>query len=147
MTNASRLRDTDRKTRVHLALFDRFKFLILFALTFLVLVWSDLANNPILSFSDSVINNFNSRWWLVILSILEVARQIHFLAAEFLEPYHGAWSSYFSFINRVIYRFGDWTRYRLSRAIKGLLWIALLAVVLGAIYKQSPVTEIGRAHV
>ena len=142
MTNASRLRDTDRKTRVHLALFDRFKFLILFALTFLILVWSDLANNPILSFSDSVINNFNSRWWLVILSILEVARQIHFLAAEFLEPYHGAWSSYFSFINRVIYRFGDWTRYRLSRAIKGLLWIALLAVVLGAIYKQSPVTAL-----
>ena len=39
----SRPKDTDRKTRIHLSLFDRLKFLVAFTLTFFVLVWSDMA--------------------------------------------------------------------------------------------------------
>ena len=89
MSDTSRLRDSDRTTRVKLAMFDRFKFLILFSVVFLVLVWSDLANNPILSFSDSVIDNLNSRWWLLLLAFVELIRQIHFFASEHLQPYHG----------------------------------------------------------
>ena len=45
----SRLRDTDRKTRVHLPLFDRIKFFLTFVLVFVVLVWASLANDPILT--------------------------------------------------------------------------------------------------
>ena len=142
MSQTSRLRDTDRKTRVSLSPFDRLKFITLFIGVFFILVWSDLANNPILSFNDAVIENLNSRWWLLLLSFIEVLRQLHFFASEHLEHYHGAWSKYFSFVNSIVYRFGDWTRYRLSRAIKGILWVALLAIVLGAVYNQSPVTAL-----
>ncbi len=138
----NRLRDSDRKTRVHLPLFDRIKFFLLFTVTFFVLVWASLANNPILSFHDALTEQLHSRWWLLLLFGVEALRQIHFGLAETLAPYHGVWVRYFAFVERQIGRIGDWNRYRLSRLIKFALFIALLAVILGAIYKEAPVTAL-----
>ncbi len=138
----SRLRDTDRTTRVHLSTFDRFKFLIFFAATFLLLVWADMSNNPILSFTDATKENLNSRWWLLALALVEIIRQLHFLAAESLAPYHGAWLRYFASVDSTLKRLSDWNRYRLSRVIKAGLYIVLLAIILGAYYKQTPVTAL-----
>ena len=142
MEKMSRPRDADRTTRVRLSAFDRFKFLIFFALVFITLVWADMSNNPILSFSDSVNQNLNSRWWLLALSAIEVLRQVHFLAAEILAPYHGAWLKYFAAVDSTLKRISDWNRFRLSRVVKWLLFVCLLAIVLGAYYKQNPVTAL-----
>ena len=136
---ASRPRDTDRKTRVHLTFYDRVKFLILFGATYLVLTWSSLSENPILSVHDALVQTLHSKFWLILLAIAEIVRQIHFLLAELLAPYHGIWTRYFSFIDRLLHRLSDWTRYRLSRVIKVSLFIALLSVVLGAIYRETPI--------
>ena len=138
----SRPRDTDRTTRVHLSAFDRFKFLIFFGLVFITLVWAEMSNNTILSFSDSVNQNLSSRWWLLALAAIEVIRQLHFLAAEVVAPYHGAWLKYFSAVDSTLKRLSDWNRFRLSRVIKWLLFVCLIAIVLGAYYKQSPVTAL-----
>ena len=135
----SRPRDTDRKTRIHLSFYDRIKFLLLFAITFLVLTWSSLAENPILSVEDGLRNTASSKSWLIVLAVIEVIRQIHFILAEVLAPYHGIWKRYFDFVDRQIHRLSDWTRFRLSRAIKWALIIFLLAVILGAIYDEPPV--------
>lgn len=135
----SRPRDTDRKTRIHLSFYDRIKFLLLFAITFLVLTWSSLAENPILSVEDGLRNTASSKSWLIVLAVIEVIRQIHFILAEVLAPYHGIWKRYFDFVDRQIHRLSDWTRFRLSRAIKWALVIFLLAVILGAIYDEPPV--------
>ncbi len=137
--SSSRARDTDRKTRIHLSFYDRTKFFLLFGFTFLILVWSNLASNPILGFTDSVKEVASSKSWLLGLVVVEVLRQVHFALAELLAPYHGAWQRYFSFIDRLLHRLSDWTRFRLSRVIKGLLFVFLLSVVLGAIYKETPV--------
>ena len=135
----SRPKDTDRKTRIHLSLFDRLKFLVAFTLTFFVLVWSDMAGNPLLGFVDAVNERSRSAWWLFLLAAIEIIRQVHFLISEFASPYHGFWQRYFGFVDRTIHRISDWNRFRLSRAIKLLLWIALLAVILGAVYDEAPV--------
>ncbi|CAN2226620.1 cell division protein [Candidatus Nanopelagicaceae bacterium] len=135
----SRPRDTDRKTRIHLSFYDRIKFLLLFAITFLVLTWSSLAENPILSVEDGLRNTANSKSWLIVLAVIEVIRQIHFILAEVLAPYHGVWKRYFDFVDRQIHRLSDWTRFRISRAIKWALIIFLLAVILGAIYDEPPI--------
>jgi ATP-dependent Zn protease len=138
-STTSRTRDSERKTRVHLTLFDRFKFIVLFTITLLVLVWAEMANNPILSFSDAFKATAQTRWWFFPLFGIEFIRQLHFLLAELLAPYHGIWQRYFAFVDRTIHRLSDWTRYRLSRAIKALLLVVLLAIVLGAVYKETPV--------
>ena len=139
MTTTSRPRDTDRRTRVHLTTYDRAKFLLLFALVFFVLVWAAMADNPLLTFGDGVREIAQSKSWLLILAGVEIIRQLHFALAEILAPYHGIWVKYFEFVDRTLHRLSDWNRFRLSRVIKAVLVVALLAVVLGAIYKETPV--------
>lgn len=135
----SRPRDTDRRTRIHLGLFDRLKFLVAFTITFFILVWSAMAGNPLLGFVDALRETSQSVRWLFALATLEIIRQIHFLISEYASPYHGFWQRYFSLVNRTLHRISDWNRFRLSRAIKFLLFIALLSVILGAIYDEAPV--------
>jgi cell division protease FtsH len=134
-----RPRDTDRSVRVHLTIYDRTKFVSLFAVVFFVLVWAAMADNPLLNFGDSVNQVARQRWWLFALLAIEVVRQVHFGLSELLSPYHGVWVKYFAFVDRVVHRLSDWTRYRISRVIKALLFVALLAVVLGAVYKETPI--------
>ena len=135
----SRPRDSDRKTRIHLSLYDRIKFLLLFGLTYLVLTWSSLAENPILGVQDALNETARSKSWLLVLAVIEVIRQIHFLIAELLAPYHGIWTKYFAFIDRQVHRLSDWNRFRLSRIVKWALVVFLLAVILGAVYKEPPI--------
>ena len=136
--NSSRKRDSERKTRVHLSFFDRVKFLLLFSITYLVLVWALLSENPLYSFSDAAIESASKYSWIFWLAAIEVLRQIHFLISEYVSPYHRVWQWYFKSIDRILHVFSDWTRYRISRVIKALIWIAILAVILGAIYKLPP---------
>ena len=138
-SRGSRTRDSDRKTRIHLSLYDRLKFLFLFAIVFAILTWASLAGNPLLNIGDAANEQFKSRSWLLILAGLEAVRQLHFLISELAAPYHGIWQKYFGFVDALLHKFSDWTRYRLSRVIKAILMVALLAVVLGAIYKETPV--------
>ncbi|MEY4101792.1 MAG: hypothetical protein RLZZ567_1036, partial [Actinomycetota bacterium] len=135
---SSRKRDSERRTRVHLSFFDRVKFLLLFSLTYLVLVWALLSENPLYNFADAAAEVANQRMWLFWLAGIEVLRQIHFLISEFISPYHRLWQWYFKSVDRVLHIFSDWTRYRLSRVIKALIWIAILSVILGAVYDLPP---------
>ena len=135
----SRPRDTDRRTRVHLSLYDRTKFLLFFSIVFFVLVWADMAGDEALSFQKAVSNSAFQRWWIFPLVAVEAIRQTHFLISELAAPYHGFWQKYFAFVDRIIHKLSDWTRFRLSRVIKWALVITLLSIVLGAIYKETPV--------
>ena len=139
MTIQSRPRDTDRKTRVHLAFYDRVKFLLLFAITFFVLAWTSMADNPLLSFTDALSQTANDKKWLLVLAAIEIVRQIHFILAEILAPYHGIWIKYFSLVNRLLNKLSDWNRFRLGRVIKWLVFVAMLSIILGAIYKETPI--------
>jgi cell division protease FtsH len=140
-------RDDDKPVRPKLAFWDRIKFLVLFAILFFVLVWSAMADNPLLPFVDSVRLQVQSRWWLLALAGVEVLRQLHFLISEHWSAYHRFWThKVFGGLERVSHRrFSDWTRFRLARAIKWLFWIALLAIVAGAVLKTSPLLAIFRA--
>lgn len=135
----SRPKDSDRKTRVHLSLYDRIKFLLFFTIVFFVLVWADMAGDESLTFQTATSNSAYQRWWIFPLFAVEAIRQTHFLISELAAPYHGFWQRYFSFVDRTLHKLSDWTRFRLSRVIKWTLIITLVSIVLGAIYKETPV--------
>jgi cell division protease FtsH len=139
MTQLSRPRDSDRTTRIHLSIYDRIKFLLLFGIVFLILMWAAMADNPLLSLSDSAAIQYHSRSWLVVLVGVEVVRQLHFLIAELQSPYHGLWQRYFGAVDQLVHRMSDWTRFRISRIIKLIVLLVLFSVVLGAIYKETPI--------
>ena len=93
-----------------------------------------MADNPLLPFSDAALIQLNDSQWLLWLAGLELLRQIHFFISEKSPGYHRFWSEkVFGGFNRAIHRrFSDWTRYRLSRLIKIVLFLVLFAVVAGA---------------
>ena len=139
MTIQSRPRDTDRKTRAQLSFYDRIKFLLLFGITFFVLAWAAMADNPLLSFNDAITKTAEDKFWLLVLAFIEIVRQMHFALAEILAPYHGVWLKYFAFVENLLNKLSDWNRFRLGRVIKWLVFVAMLSIVLGAIYKETPV--------
>ena len=139
MTIQSRPRDTDRKTRAQLSFYDRIKFLLLFGITFFVLAWAAMADNPLLSFNDAITKTADDKFWLLVLAFIEIVRQMHFALAEILAPYHGIWLKYFAFVENLLNKLSDWNRFRLGRVIKWIVFVAMLSIVLGAIYKETPV--------
>src|SRR6188472_832006 len=135
------------KTRKPLSLWDRFKFLLLLGLAWLIMLWASMANNPILPFTDAVRLQVRSGWWLLALMGLEAIRQLHYLISERWAGYHRFWTkTLFGRFDRAIHRrFSDWTRFRIARVLKILAFIALYAVVAGKILKTSPVVAIFQA--
>ena len=135
----SRPRDSERKTRIHLSFYDRTKFILLFTAVFLILVWSDMSADESIGFSSAFADGASRRWWIFLLLGIETIRQAHFLVAELASPYHGVWQRYFNFVDRTTHRLSDWNRFRISRVVKWIVIISLFSIILGAIYKETPV--------
>ena len=139
--------EPDGRTRKRLPLWDRIKFLLLLGIVWWLMVWAAMASNPILPFADAVRLQLLNNWWLLALMGLELVRQIHFLISEHWSAYHRFWTKkVFGAADRALRRrFSDWTRFRLARILKILLWIAFYAVVAGKILNTSPAVAIFQA--
>jgi cell division protease FtsH len=143
---SGRPRDKDRLTRKPLSLWDRIKFLLLLVLVWFILVWSVMANNPLVPFSDALKIEVHTGWWVFVLMGLEVLRQVHFLISEHSARYHRFWTeSVFGGFERVTHRrISDWTRFRIWRILTWIFWIAIIAVVTGKIIHTSPILALLR---
>ncbi|MBO0816191.1 MAG: AAA family ATPase [Actinobacteria bacterium] len=141
-----RPRDDERRTRKPLALWDRIKFLLLLALVWFILLWSVLANDPQIPFSDGVRIEVRTGAWVIVLAGLEALRQIHFLISEHWAAYHRFWSqTFFGGTERLTRRrLSAWTRFRLWRLLIWLFWIAVIAVVAGKVTHTNAVVALLR---
>jgi ATP-dependent Zn protease len=131
----------ERPTRKPLRLFDRVKFLLLFVIVRIVLVWSAMADTPIITLEDAVKTELRSRQWWYWLFFAEILRQIHYLISERSAGYHRFWTHTFfgGFERGSQRRLSAWTRFRIARVIKWMVWIAAIAIIIGAVVKTSPV--------
>ncbi len=136
----------EQRTRKPLAPWDRLKFVALLALLWLVLVWSDMANDPIIGVADAARQQLTSARWVLILLGAELLRQLHFLIAEHWPGYYRVWThGVFGRADRATHQMSDWTRFRMSRALKWLLALAILAVLLGRAFHTSPGNALAEA--
>jgi cell division protease FtsH len=144
-----RPRDEDRRTRKPMPLWDRVKFLLLLALVWWILVWSAMANNPLMGISDAIRTEVRSAWWVFVLAGLEAIRQIHYLISEHWAGYHRFWTqTFFGGAERLTHRrLSDWTRFRIRRLLTWVFWIVVAAVVIGKITHENPVIALGKAPV
>jgi cell division protease FtsH len=142
-----RPRDEDRRTRKPLPFWDRVKFLLLLALIWWILVWSAMANNPLMGISDAIRTEVRSGAWVFVLAGLEALRQIHYLISEHWAGYHRFWThGVFGRIAAASHRrLSNWTRFRLRRLVTWVLWITVVAVVIGKVIHTSPVLALLRA--
>jgi cell division protease FtsH len=135
-------------TRKPLALWDRTKFLLLFGVIYGLLVWNEyLRISPLGGWSDAAQQIAASQRWLLVLIAIEAARQVHFLICEVSGGYNRFWTQkvFGGFNSWSERRFTPWNRYRFSRVLKILFWIAVLALVLGQITKSPPVVALFKA--
>jgi cell division protease FtsH len=138
--------DANRLTRKPLGFWDRIKFLLLLGVLWLLLVWSVMANNPLVGFSDAVRIEVRTGWWVFILGGLELLRQIHFLISEHWRGYYRFWTAVvFGGMERVTHRrISDWSRFRIWRIWTWVLFLIVVAVLVGKIIHTSPVLAIIR---
>lgn len=133
--------DPELITRKKMQFWDRSKFLIGLGLAFLVLTWKTMADfQGIVTFGEAMIAIANAHQWIFWLIGLELLRQTHFFVSERWSAYHRFWKGrVFGGTERWTHRrFSDWTRFRISRAIKIVFWVSLLAMVLSAVLDVSP---------
>ncbi|HTU09248.1 MAG TPA: AAA family ATPase, partial [Trebonia sp.] len=142
--HGGRPREEDILTRKHLPLWDRIKWLLLLLVIWLLLVWSLMADNPLVGFVDALKIEAQIGWWVFILAGLEVIHQLHFLISEHWAGYNQFW------IHKVwgrTARLSDsklsaWTRYRIGRIIRWALIIVVIAIIAGKIMHDSPLTAL-----
>ena len=130
-----------RPTRPKASLWQRIRLLLLLGLIWLIVVWSAMADNPLLPFVDAVRIHLVESQWLLWLMGLELLRQIHYFVSERWSAYHRFWANgvFGGFDRAVKRRFSDWTRFRIARILKWIAVIVLFAVVAGQILQVSPV--------
>ena len=137
-----------RGTRKPLTWFDRTKFLLLFTGLFYLLVWNEyLKIEPLGSWGDATTQVGASQRWLVVLTALELVRQLHMRISESSARYHRFWTEkVFGRFNRYTERrFSSWTRFRFRRVLMWVFWILVIALVLGKALNTSPVAALFQA--
>ncbi|MFD0592836.1 AAA family ATPase [Catellatospora coxensis] len=138
----------ERRKRKKLPFWDRIKFLFLFAVAWLVLVWAEMADFPGgMPFIEATRIHLVESRWLLILAGVELLRQVHFLVSEHWAGYHRFWSHrvFGGFERLSRRRLSDWTRFRLARILKWVFWIVVFAFVAGAVLDTSPVLALFQA--
>jgi cell division protease FtsH len=135
-------------TRKPLSWWQRVRYLVLFAVVFEVLVWSEyLQFSPAETWWEAQHQVAWSQQWLMWLAGLEVLRQVHMFVAEKSARYNRFWSErVFGRFNRWSQRkFSDWTRYKIATLLKLLFLVALFAIVMGKILGTSPAIALFKA--
>ncbi len=138
-----------RQTRKPQALWDRLKFTVLLVGLWFVIVWYQMSLDPYLPFSDAArqqlqVNSGAGRWLALLLG-LEVLRQLSYFLAEHSHAYYRLSTGVFGRGDQVTRRLSDYTRFRLSRAIKWLVVIAIIAIILGIHYGTTPIEGLFKA--
>jgi cell division protease FtsH len=136
----SRVRDADRIKRKPLDLWDRVKFLVLLGVLFGAFFLQNLGDSPIRSANDAFYDTVEQHRWVAVLMVLEVVRQLHFLVAEHWSGYYLFWKRrVFGGFAKVSGGMDPWVRYRVARAIKVVVFFAVVALILGNLYDQAPI--------
>ena len=141
-----RPREEDILTRKRLGIWDRIKWLVVLAALWLILVWSVMANDPLVGFVDAMRIEVNTGWWIFVLAGLEVLHQVHFLISEHWAAYHQFWTNkVWGASNKLTSRkLSAWTRFRMGRIVRWLIVVAVIAIVAGKIMHDPPVLALLR---
>jgi cell division protease FtsH len=135
-----RPREEDILTRKKLPIWDRIKWLVLLGVIWLLLVWSVMANDPLVGFIDASRIEVTVGWWVFVLAGLELLHQIHLLICEHWAAYNQfwinkVWGASNRFTNR---RVSAWTQFRIGRLVRWVVIIAVIAIITGKIIHVAP---------
>ncbi len=135
-------------TRPRMRLWDRSRLLLGLAVAYAVLTWKVMADFPgIVPYGEAMLVIARQHQWIFWLLGAEAVRQAHFLVSEVSPGYHRFWAGRVSGgVERWSHRrFDDWARFRFARLLMAAFWVALAALVLGAVLGTSPFLAVFQA--
>jgi len=137
------LRESERLTRKRLVFWDRIKFSVLITGVWFVVVWYQMSTDPVLGFKDAAKQQLQvgsgAGRWLILLLAIEVIRQFYYLVTEHSRPAYRASNAVFGRGDQLTHQMNDYTRFRMSRVLKWLIWITIVAIIFGLIYHTTPI--------
>ncbi len=146
LSNARVQRVTRRKADT----WDRIKFLVLLSIILVVAVGSQV-NPPFVTLGEAISDFLASAGGQIVAAfgILEVLRQLHYLISERSGGYHSFFTErlFGGFERQLNRRFKPWTRFRVGRLVRWLVFISVYAVVADALLDQvsSPLEAVTQA--
>jgi cell division protease FtsH len=138
--------DRDPPTRRKMFFYDRIKVLVLLAV-FLGLTTSQQKTDiPLMSWGEAFRDQLHAKWWVLILAGLEVIRQIHNIIAEHSQGWHQFWQKkVFGGWERMMSRMRPYTRWRVARLVKRLIFIAVLGTIFSWMWGLNLLQAIAEA--
>ncbi len=136
----SRPKPSERQTRPPSALWDRIRLILLLVgawLAMLAVVWSteEPWGTP---FDQTLSIAVQDYGWLLLLAMLEAIRQLHYLLQERSKGYYRWWMGLGERYHARVGRMNEWTRYRVGRVLKWVLFLFLLSNALGLWFDVEP---------
>ena len=130
--------DREPLVRRKVFFFDRLKVFVLLAI-FLGLTTSQQKTDiPLMSWGEAWRDQLRAKWWVLILAGMELIRQIHNLISEHSPGYHHFWQKkVFGGWERTMSRMKPYTRFRVSRLVKRLAFLAVLGTVFSWMWGLS----------
>src|SRR5215469_4912698 len=137
------LRESERLTRKRLVFWDRIKFSVLITGVWFIVVWYQMSTDPVLGFKDAAKQQLQvgsgAGRWLILLLAIEVIRQFYYLVTEHSKLSYRASNAVFGRGDQLTHQMNDYTRFRMSRVLKWLIWITIVAIIFGLIYHTTPI--------
>jgi hypothetical protein len=122
--------DREPPVRRKMFFFDRIKVFVLLAI-FLGLTTSHQKTDiPLMKWGEAFRDQLHAKWWILVLAGLEVVRQIHNIISEHSRRYNQFWQKkVFGGWERLMSRMKPYTRWRMSRLVKRLAFLAVLGTI------------------
>ncbi len=132
---SSRPKESERRTRAPMLLWDRVRILSFLAGSFLLLTWGSMSINGT-GFSETIRSQAQSRWWLLVLIGVEALRQVNYLLLEGSPRYFARWTAFWT-RDRATDTLDPWTRFRLGRLLKVLAFLWIVGTVIASFYVHA----------
>jgi len=130
--------DRDPPVRRKMFFFDRIKVFVLLAIFVGLTTSHQKTDIPLMSWGEALRDQLHAKWWVLIIAGLEVVRQIHILISERSERWHQFWQKkVFGGWERLMSRMKPYTRFRVSRLAKRLLFLAFLGAIFSWMWGLS----------
>jgi len=127
---------------------DRVKILVALLAFWGVAFWTTLAGNPIITVIDAVneVTASGTGRVLMVLIVLEVIRQFHYIASEHSPRWHQFFrKKVFGGLDSRTERMNSWTRFRIARTIRWVVLLTLVALTLGKVLDRPPLIALFEA--
>jgi ATP-dependent Zn protease len=136
----SRPKDSERTTRRSAQTWDRIRVGV-FLLVAFVLITAAGTSSTGLTFREVLREQARERWWLLALIGLEMIRQFHYFFEEQSPSYYAFWRRTWGRRAKMGEGMDPWTRYRLARITKLLVFFWIVGAILASFFSGSDGVE------